>query len=361
MEQNGAHIAVHGARDNPRPQGKYTITRGFEAGAYAKIVEGMKSADLRYKRKALTVVSELLSGQKDVASCMQTGITAALSTNLDEEDALCRALAAKALGELATVSGKTGCDMLVEEGLVERLVQLTEDENSRVRDESFRTLSLAAQRATSVQDAISYTSVLPLMLQKTLTEETHRVVLALQTLRACLTGRNNAAASQLIANGGIDITTRLTHDTREGVSDAAVAVLAFLCAPDEGKTLAVTCESHTALLAVLTGGRSLAVTCDALAGLLYLSVHVEGKKAIIAAGGVEAVKAHLYNEDENLRLHVLQAIASLGEDPRARAQLQATGPLLQQLAAGDGEPPYIRRHADLALRSLGWIARGITV
>ena len=52
----------------------------------------------------------------------------------------------------------------------------------------------------------------------------------------------------------------------------------------------------------------------------------------------------------------------MAEQPAGRKQLQHTGPVLQRMAlGGDGSTPEVMRHADLALRSLGWVAAGITV
>lgn len=53
-----------------------------------------------------------------------------------------------------------------EEGSIERLVQLLSDEDDRVVDASYRTISLATQRSENVQDAICFSSVLPILLQK---------------------------------------------------------------------------------------------------------------------------------------------------------------------------------------------------
>lgn len=100
--------------------------------------------------------------------------------------------------------------------------------------------------------------------------------------------------------------------------------------------LQVSCQSHLALLQVAKDrARNLAVTCDAVAGLLNMSVDVEGKTLVIQAGGAsarclshaeslagfapvgadccswpasgsEVVAELLKNPDENLRLQVLQ-------------------------------------------------------
>lgn len=44
---------------------------------------------------------------------MGAGAVQSLTQNLFEEDSMCRALAAEAIGDLATISGRTGCIALV--------------------------------------------------------------------------------------------------------------------------------------------------------------------------------------------------------------------------------------------------------
>lgn len=58
------------------------------------------------------------------------------------------------------------CLISAEEGSIERLVQLLSDEDERVVDGAYRTISLAVQRSEHVQDAICFSSVLPILLQK---------------------------------------------------------------------------------------------------------------------------------------------------------------------------------------------------
>ena len=140
-----------------------------------------------------------------------------------------------------------------------------------------------------------------------------------------------------------------------------MGVLGLLCAPFEGKKLAVRCDAHLPLLWSLRAGRALAVAVDAVAGLLNISVDVEGKLLLLKEGTCADALRLLNSADANMRLHVLQLMASLAEEPQGRKELQPAGPRLMQISVDEGEEPAMRRHADYALRSLGWIAAGVTV
>ena len=58
---------------------------------------------------------------------------------------------------------------------------------------------------------------------------------------------------------------------------------------------------------------------------------------------------------------MLQAVASIADDPTGRAQLAHTVPQLADLEVNPAASPFVRKHAHLALRALGWVAAGITM
>lgn len=62
-----------------------------------------------------------------------------------------------------------------------------------------------------------------------------------------------------------------------------------------------------------------------------------------------------------MQFSALQAIASLADDPTGREKLLKTGPTLNGFFGDETQPMYIRRHSQLAIQSLNWIADGITV
>lgn len=57
MEDNGLHMTAFGAQDNPKAQGKYTITRGWEKFAFPKAVRQLRDTDLKLQQKALLTIS----------------------------------------------------------------------------------------------------------------------------------------------------------------------------------------------------------------------------------------------------------------------------------------------------------------
>ena len=78
VEANMRHIARHEAKPNPKPISAHTLTRGFEAFAFPKIVRELKDSDLVIKQKALLAARELLGSPTSYVQCIAHGITAAV-------------------------------------------------------------------------------------------------------------------------------------------------------------------------------------------------------------------------------------------------------------------------------------------
>ena len=78
VEANMRHIARHEAKPNPKPISAHTLTRGFEACAFPKIVRELKDSDLVIKQKALLAARELLGSPTSYVQCIAHGITAAV-------------------------------------------------------------------------------------------------------------------------------------------------------------------------------------------------------------------------------------------------------------------------------------------
>lgn len=141
-------------------------------------------------------------------------------------------------------------------------------------------------------------------------------------MRACLSGLNSDSYAQLLAIPAVSTCTELVLAGETAVSEAAVGVLALLCTTHEGKALAVAAQAQRSFLYIINGSISLPVLTDAVAGLLSMSVNTEGKHAVIRAGAADALAAHLDNPNELLRLQVLQAVASIAEEPSGREQVR---------------------------------------
>ena len=78
LEANMRHIARHESKPNPKPIDARTLTRGFEAVAYPKIVRELRDADLVIKQKALLAARELLGSPTSYVQCIAHGITPAV-------------------------------------------------------------------------------------------------------------------------------------------------------------------------------------------------------------------------------------------------------------------------------------------
>ncbi len=78
MEANSRHIARHEAKPNPKPISSTTLTRGFEAAAFPKIVRELKDLDLVVRQKALLAARELLGSPTGYMQCIAHGITPAV-------------------------------------------------------------------------------------------------------------------------------------------------------------------------------------------------------------------------------------------------------------------------------------------
>ena len=78
VEANLRHIARHEAKPNPKALSQTTLTRGFEAVAYPKIVRELKDTDLVVKQKSLLAARELLGSPTSYVQCIAHGMTAAV-------------------------------------------------------------------------------------------------------------------------------------------------------------------------------------------------------------------------------------------------------------------------------------------
>ena len=78
IESNLRLICRHEAKPNPRPIPTTTLTRGFEATAYPKIVREISDGNLEVCLKALIASRELLGSPTSYVQCIAAGITPAI-------------------------------------------------------------------------------------------------------------------------------------------------------------------------------------------------------------------------------------------------------------------------------------------
>lgn len=78
IDSNLRSICRHEAKPNPRPIPTTTLTRGFEATAFPKIVREIRDANLEVRLKALIAARELLGSPTSYVQCIAAGITPAV-------------------------------------------------------------------------------------------------------------------------------------------------------------------------------------------------------------------------------------------------------------------------------------------
>lgn len=189
LEDNGLHMTAFGAQANPKAQDKYTITRGWEKFAFPKAVRLLRDPDLAIQRKALLTVSELLGTGEACAQLVNAGVVAALNACLAAKDATVRERAAADLEILVGVAGAKGCDGMLAEGVVERLLSLLGDADAEVRNAVYNALVEGCLRSAAIQAKLCATEgTLESLLAKAGEEDPERAACALELIRVCLAG-----------------------------------------------------------------------------------------------------------------------------------------------------------------------------
>ena len=321
---NAEHIALFQTQDNPKPQGKYVITRGFEKFAFPKIVDKISDEDLIIKRKALLAACELLNTGEARVQCVGAGIVPALTKCLTHEDATVRERTAACL-ELIAVNDQ-GCEELLACGSVGALCDLLRDVERHpeddVRNSAYSALVEASRTDRVRLELVEDKRMLKWLVESGLKGESPQPAMALELMRcAMMCTKSEAALEQLLGCGGVAAVAPLLTGDYE-VRECASLVINLLCVPFEGKT-AATEAGAVPLLVDLLSDHPLSVTSAAAAALTTLTVDIPAKKAMVECGGGAPLAMLLDVEDEKLIVNVLLLVTSIAEDPEGRRQLQA--------------------------------------
>ena len=333
---NAEHIALFGAQDNPKPQGQFVITRGFEKFAFPKIVSKIRDPHIVIRRKALLAACELLNTGEARVQCVGAGIVPALTDRLADEDATVRERAA-ACTELVAVNDQ-GCEELLACGTIGTLCALLRDTGAHpeteVRNAAFSALVEAARVDRVRRTLIETDGMLEWLVRVGLREEPPRSAMTLELLRcAMMSTIAETALTQLLGCNAVEaVVPLLSQDYDLEVRECASLVLSLLCVPFDGKTAANEAGAVPLLVAMLTD-HPLSVTSAAASALMTLTIDIPAKKEMVHCGGVGPIAALLYADDEKLCVNVLQVITSIAEYPEGRKQLQ----------------PYVQRIRDIQL------------
>ena len=351
LEDNGLHITAFGAQDNPKAQDKYTIARGWEKFAFPKAVRLLRDGDQAIQQKALLTISELLSTGEACVQLINAGVVAALSECLAAKNATVRERAAADFEILVGVSGAKGCNQMLEDGVVEKLLALLDDNDDDVRNATYNALVEACLRSAPVQARLcSIDGTLQSLLSKAGDEDPERAACALELVRVCLAGRNPGAAETLLKNGVLTELVKIMDKDDAAVVEGATMVLGLICAEWEAKEAAVKAKAVPALLNLMGKRSLLTLKICAVGALMNICVDVVGKAAAIEHGAVPLIIDALAVDDEKLILNALQCVASIAENKDGRELLLPLEPRLSELM--QHHVTVIQRHAMLARRAV---------
>lgn len=243
------HAAAFVCETSPKPQGIYHISRGWENEAIPKAVKLLEADDLKLKRKSLATISvgptlhvivlnngesmmrtghiccaptnrvqyypipflwaskviiillrgpylqELLATVKTCVQLIDEGVVGALSRCLDDGDETVRERAAHNLDMIIEVAGPKGCDRLLSDGLLDKLVALLRDNSVSVRTAGYQVLVNACARSPQLQrDLCAMEGIIEDLLTKSESEKPAHAARALCLIRSCLTSEDPKVA-----------------------------------------------------------------------------------------------------------------------------------------------------------------------
>jgi len=345
FDANGRHINAFESKPNPKEQDKHTITRGFDKFAFPKIVRILKSDDLVLKQKGLLGAAELLATGESGAQCLEAGICGAITALLQDPDEIVRERAAAALE--VTAHSAVGCEHVLKEGAVDKLVKMLDDTSADVRDAAYSALVEAASRLVDVQRALVEHGTLPSLVEKAVQEEIGRSSMALELLRCCLSGVREPAVDALLECSAIKQITPLLENDDPAVLEGATSVIGLLCVPFEGKEEAVKVGCVPPLVKLLEDELD-SVKSNAMSAIMYITIANSGKVAMVDSNGLPPLIKLLDIDDEKVLINVLQVVTNVAEYPAGRAALQVASPALEYLMSHHAA--LIQRYAAQAKR-----------
>eukprot|EP00798_Chlamydomonas_sp_ICE-L_P030259 gene30259-35246_t len=332
IEANLRHIARHEAKPNPKPQSSTSVTRGFEAVAYPKIVKELGSDNLVVRQKSLLAARELLASPVSYMGCIAAGITPAVIKLLEDADALVRERAAGTLEFIATK--EVGARDIKQHGGVALLVGLLQDSVTAVRDAAYRALIEDARFEVTRGEIVQLGTALDLLMKLVLEESQERSLQGLRLLNACVKMRQNQPALEqlVVGSGAIPSAVGLTAaDKSPAIQEQAASLLSMLTShAEEAKKEAVEAGCVPNLLAILAAGPSaISVTlATAVAtALMAATIVIEGKYAAVKYEGGMAIVVKWLDpaRSEQLCVNMMEVISNCAEAPQARPLLAEAG------------------------------------
>ncbi|GFH32385.1 uncharacterized protein HaLaN_31596, partial [Haematococcus lacustris] len=194
---NQRQIYMHEAKQYPAPMASTSVTRGFEAAAFPKMVRELQDSSLIVRQKALLASRELLGSPMAAVQCIAAGITPAILALLQDRDPTVRVRAAGTAEYIVTK--ELGARDLCQHGGVQQLVACLQDSHTPVRDAAYRAL-IEAARFDIVRRTMAEQAALVQLMELVQQETPSRALLGLNLLNACVQVRDNTAALEQLVD-----------------------------------------------------------------------------------------------------------------------------------------------------------------
>ena len=140
-------------------------------------------------------LQELLATVKTCVQLIDEGVVGALSRCLDDGDETVRERAAHNLDMIIEVAGSKGCERLLSDGLLDKIVSLLRDNSVSVRTAGYQVLINACARSPQIQrDLCAMDGMIEYLLTETESEKHAHAARALCLIQYCLTSEDPKVA-----------------------------------------------------------------------------------------------------------------------------------------------------------------------
>ncbi|KAJ3374040.1 Radial spoke head 14 [Allomyces arbusculus] len=313
----------------------------FGHRAIPKLIGEVQSNDEALQLQALHSLTCRLHEPVDVQEALVAGAVPAISQSLSHAKPLVRARAVEIV--VLLTEHEQGRAAVLGHSHVETLIKLIADPEEDVRGPALQALWNVSQRTEQVQQIYSTLPHVIDHLLRAVTAEKSRsyrlLARVLETLHHFFHHGGAPVVAHTLKLGALTTLTKLlkSHVGGQAVRAAAAEDLAAICIhvttlPDVAK------QAHDAsLVPVLVETMDDpfgAVRAAAVQAAMALSIHVASKQQLVAEGVAEKlVRMVSEDQDEELLMNALTAIASISEDYTARYTFQDVIGLIEQLKA----------------------------
>ncbi|KAJ9518137.1 hypothetical protein QJQ45_010114 [Haematococcus lacustris] len=353
---NQRQIYMHEAKQYPAPMASTSVTRGFEAAAFPKMVRELQDSSLIVRQKALLASRELLGSPMAAVQCIAAGITPAILALLQDRDPTVRVRAAGTAEYIVTK--ELGARDLCQHGGVQQLVACLQDSHTPVRDAAYRAL-IEAARFDIVRRTMAEQAALVQLMELVQQETPSRALLGLNLLNACVQVRDNTVALEQLVDAAkaIPALVSLLHPETSELAEQAAQLLGLLTSRfEDAKCKAVESGAVPRLLQLLDSP-ILQLASAAATALMTITVARDGKYAVInTEGGLAKLVTQLNPLKQQLCVNVMIIITNLAEAPEARAVLAREGAAarLSEIFGMAAETGLLRSTAAHAIRQCGF-------